>query len=221
MLNGCRCKSRRAFGSRLPIGCAEGTWSNADRAAALREARDAGDGHYQIYLKPTRSSDVERTVLDVYIKQGQPIDFAVFEEDAGDSQGAPQGGQPGAGGDQTRLQQAERSRATSGSGKAGVSQLPVDAALIAGELLAQPLVPSIAANTEPEHETADARGTLRAISQVPLVGAAIACEGLRRRWQRQTEAEVQQAKNRPLTKAGRLYARLRRQAEQSFNSVSE
>jgi hypothetical protein len=50
------------------------------------------------------------------------------------------------------------------------------------------------------------------------VGAAIACEGLRRRWQQQNESDRQQAQSRPLTKAGRLYARLRRQAELPSNS---
>jgi hypothetical protein len=103
---------------------------------------------------------------------------------------------------------------------ADVSLLPVDVALLAAEIVAQPAGSCVETSTEPNRDS-DGRRSLRTISQVPLAGAAIACEGLRRRWQHQTEVELQQAKNRPLTKAGRLYTRLRRQAEQSANSVSE
>jgi hypothetical protein len=191
-----------------------------DVRAALFEKLDIRDGRYQVLLRPTKGASVERTVLDVYIKQGQPIDYADFDEDAGETQGPPEAGQPGAGGEQGRLDRTDNFEERHGEA-VDVSLMSVDAALLPADVVAPPAGPRLETNSEPERETENQRGNSRTMSQVPLIGAAIACEGLRRRWQQQTEVELQKAKNRPLTKAGRLYARIRRQAEQPSNSVSE
>jgi hypothetical protein len=217
--------------------------SDPDTRAAAYANLSLRDGHYQIVLKPEEGSTTERTVLDVYIRQGQPIDFADFEEDAGEAGGTPGQGAGGAGGDQTRLAPANNSETRPG-GAADVSLLendsesfagrlepvlladqiaPVllDPVLLTGRLQTQLAAPRLESSNEQERETADERSSLRTISQVPLIGAAIACEGLRRRWEQQTEVDRRQATSRPLTKAGRLYARLRRQAAQSLKTDSE
>src|SRR5205085_3807909 len=68
--------------------------------------RNLDDGHYQILLRPFEGAPTERLVMDVYVRQGQVIDFAdIAEDQAGpqpeaEGQEQPQGGA----GDQGRLE---------------------------------------------------------------------------------------------------------------------
>jgi hypothetical protein len=141
--------------------------------------RNRPDGHYQILLRPSKDSPTERLVLDIYVRQGQVIDFADILEDQTGEPAENEALPPGDSDEQGRLDV----RPSDPGGTVGV-------------------------------------GIRVTAGAMPLVGAALAVESLRLRW-RDVEAESRRSAHRPLTKAGRLYSRIRQRAAALLDPASD
>jgi hypothetical protein len=180
------------------------------------------DGHYRILLKPTRESTTERVVLDVYVRQGKVIDFADLEEEpnqppAQQQPAAPAVEQPEAG-DQSRLDLAPPT----------IENPPTDwvAPTEFDQAQSVTVVLPAALETPPprlavKDPSQSARPVdIRRFEGASALGAGLALAGLRHRLEQESQVEQRRAAARPLTKAGRLYSRLRRRADE-LNSISE
>jgi hypothetical protein len=179
------------------------------------------DGHYRIVLKPTRESTTERVVLDVYVRQGKVVDFADLDDEPSRPPAEPESpaaAQP-PGGDRSRLEgerpTIENLPAVSPEGPA----FEEAASAAAGLPAATGIPPSEPADKDraPAAQPAESRP----LQGAAAIGAALALAGLRRRLEQQADAEQRRADARPLTKAGRLYSRLRRRAAELLNSAPE